>query len=93
MVNNIDKATTKEELIALFHPELIKQIPADKIDEIALNLLLVENYFKNIQHLKPEDVKATRIYSHSMNQITQVDYEGVTYAIVQDASTIQEPGL
>ncbi|HEY9488261.1 MAG TPA: hypothetical protein VIQ51_08015 [Chryseosolibacter sp.] len=81
MVSNISKATTKEEIIELIHPELKKKMPADKLDAIALNILLVENYFKGTQHLKPEDVKATRIYSHSNNQITQIDYEGESYKI------------
>lgn len=81
MVSNIAKATTKEEIIELIHPELLKQLPAVKVDDIALNILLVENYFKGTQHLRPEDVKATRIYSHALNQITQIDYDGASYKI------------
>jgi len=82
MVTNINKATTKEEIRELFHPELIKLIPVGKLDEIALNILLVENYIKGTQHLRPEDVKATRIYSPTLNQITAIDYDGENYTII-----------
>ena len=81
MVSNIAKATTKEEIIELIHPELLKRLPVAIVDDIGLNILLVENYFKGTQHLRPEDVKVTRIYSQALNQITQIDYEGATYKI------------
>lgn len=82
MVSNIDKAKTKEEIIELIHPELKKLIPVDKLNAIAQNILEVENYFRGYQHLMPGDVKATRIYSHGDNQITQIDYEGECYKII-----------
>jgi hypothetical protein len=81
MVTNISNASTREEIIELIHPKLLKKLPVDELDEIALNILLVEKYFCGSQHLKPTGVKAMRVYSTTLNQITQIEYEGLVYTI------------
>ena len=81
MPGKLYKAQTKDDVIALFHPELLKQIPADLLDDVAQSILNWEISFRSGQKLSPEDLETSRIYTYFEDQITQVDYEGQTYKI------------
>ena len=77
----ITKATTKEEIIELFHPSLKAKIPSSLIDEIDQNILLFEMYHKGETFLAPHELTTTRIYDYVNMQITQVNHLDIIYKL------------
>ncbi|WP_075351363.1 hypothetical protein [Algoriphagus marinus] len=77
----IEQAKSENDILELIDENLLKKIPEDKISMIAKNILDVEKYFRGELHLRPEDILATRIYSLTLQKITQIYFEGKTYKI------------
>ena len=80
-MNTLYKARTIEDVKKLIHPNILYQIPQDKINDISENILLFERYFRGEVFLTPLDLTVTRFYDHIANQITQIDFEGTSYKL------------
>jgi hypothetical protein len=81
MIKKITQAQTAQDIIEIMHPKLVKEIPVGDLERIAQNIMLAEKHFKGEHFMKPEDMIATRIYSKSLNQITQIDHNRNSYKV------------
>jgi signal-transduction protein with cAMP-binding, CBS, and nucleotidyltransferase domain len=80
-MNSLYKAKSIEDIIAIIEPSILAKIPKDKLNDIAENILMFERYFRNEIFVTPNSLKATRIFSLTLDKIMQIDYEGVSYKL------------
>ena len=83
MIRYIGDAQTARDIIEIIHPKLVEKIPANDLEKIAQNIMMGEKYFKGEVFMRPEELIATRVYSDTINQITQIDYNGQSYKVVE----------